>query len=368
MTPEHDRATDAAHDRSRAGKLLGAVLGVPLFYKLLVANSLIVILGAVAGTAVTAEFVRASPDRSTLELVGWLAALGTLVSVGVNALIIWWALVPVEVLERTANAVRAGDLDARAPISPLADRDFRRLTTTFNAMLDRSREHRARLRRLASETTRATEGERKRIALELHDGTAQDLAALLIHVRVLADSQDADQRRSQLVALREQLARTLEGVRRTAHALRPEALEELGLAAALQRHARSLESECDARVHVWGPPNDVRLSRDAELAAYRIVQEAMTNAARHAEASRIGVRAVRERDDLVITVEDDGRGFDVEEAMSSRERLGLFGMGERAAFFDGEVEIRSRRGSGTTVRVTMPLVERLTPSGGPYDE
>jgi two-component system sensor histidine kinase UhpB len=353
---------DEARGASRSGGFLQAVLGVPLFYKLLVANSLVVIFGAIVGTAVTAEFVRASPERSTLELVGWLAAIGTLISVGVNAAIIRWALVPLGELERTANAVRAGELDARARVSPLADRDFRRLTGTFNAMLDRAREHRARLSRIASEATRATEAERKRIARELHDGTAQDLAALLVHVRMLADSQDAEERQSRLVALRQQLAGTLKEVRRTAHALRPEALEELGLGAAIQRHARSIEAESDARVEVLGLPTQLRLAPDVELAAYRVVQEAMTNAARHAHASRIGVHVRREHDDLEILVEDDGRGFDVEEAMSDRERLGLFGMRERAAYFDGRVEIRSRPGSGTSVRLILPLTERLSPS------
>jgi hypothetical protein len=95
---------DEARGASRSGGFLQAVLGVPLFYKLLVANSLVVIFGAVVGTAVTAEFVRASPERSTLELVGWLAAIGTLISVGVNAAIIRWALELPERHERDARA------------------------------------------------------------------------------------------------------------------------------------------------------------------------------------------------------------------------------------------------------------------------
>src|SRR5690606_18352504 len=117
-------------------RLLRGPLRVPLFVKILVANSVIVIAAVAAGAALAAEFVRAQPERLTLELVGLVALAGVLASIIVNALIIRLALSPLDLLERTAEAVRAGDLDARAPISPLADRGLERLTRTFNAMLD----------------------------------------------------------------------------------------------------------------------------------------------------------------------------------------------------------------------------------------
>lgn len=331
-----------------------AVLGVPLFYKLLIANSVIVIAGAVAGSALTAEFVRAAPERSTIELVGWLAALGVLVSVAVNALILRWALAPVWQLEETANAASSGELDARATISPLADRDFRRLTETFNAMLDRGRDHRRRLRDLAAEATRAAESERKRIARELHDDTAQSLAALLVRLRLL-DVDERDDRRARIQELRDQLAGTLEQVRRTAHALRPETLEDLGLEAAIEHHARALAHERDLQLDLVPPPADLPITPEAELSLYRIIQEAMTNAARHSGASTLRVRAWREGDRLVTTIQDDGHGFDVEQAMQRRGRLGLFGMKERASHFGGRVDIRSTPGQGTTVRVSLPV-------------
>src|SRR5690606_12357542 len=116
--------------------IVRAALRVPLFVKILVANSAIVIAAVAAGTALAAEFARAQPERSTLELVGAVALAGVLVSVAVNAVILRLALSPLDLLARRAEAVRAGDLDARAPVSPLADRGLERLTRTLNAMLD----------------------------------------------------------------------------------------------------------------------------------------------------------------------------------------------------------------------------------------
>ncbi|MGH7481709.1 MAG: sensor histidine kinase, partial [Longimicrobiales bacterium] len=129
----------------------------------------------------------------------------------------------------------------------------------------------------------------------------------------------------------------------------------LGLGAAIERHARRIEQRGDVRVDVVAPPAGRLLGADTELALYRIVQEAMTNAARHAHARTIRVRSWREDGELVTVIEDDGRGFDVEASVNNRDRLGLFGMEERAAYFGGRLEIISDVGAGTTVRVTLPL-------------
>ena len=125
--------------QGRTGGPIGTLLRLRLFYKLLFANSAIIVLGAILGTLMTAEFVRAEPQHSTAELVGWFGMAGVVVSVVVNAAILRLALRPLDGLESVANAVREGDLDARAPLSPLADREFSRLTETFNDMVRGSR-------------------------------------------------------------------------------------------------------------------------------------------------------------------------------------------------------------------------------------
>src|SRR5690606_6374154 len=141
------------------------------------------ILGAIAGTATTIRFLRVATDHSPAELIVLFAAAGTVLSVLVNAIILRLALDPLSILERTAKRVQDGDTDARAPYSPFADRDLTHLTWTFNGMLESLSLYRRQIREVAARALNASEEERKRIARELHDETAQTLAALLIRLR-----------------------------------------------------------------------------------------------------------------------------------------------------------------------------------------
>ncbi len=333
-----------------------ALLRVPLFYKILLANAAIVIAGAAVGTVVTAEFVRAAPRRSTLELVGLLALVGVAVSILVNALILRLALVPLRLLERTADRVQRGDPEARAPLSPLADQGLERLTRTVNGMLDTLAAYRGRLREIAARALHAEEEERKRIARELHDETAQSLAALLIRLRLLRRADDPEARGALLEQARGEILATIEGIRRFARGLRPPALDELGLVPAVEAHARTLGEAAGIRVQVEAEPLDGLLPAEAELAVYRIVQEALSNVVRHSGAGEARVRFERVPGAVVVTVEDRGRGFEVAEGVGAGGRgLGLFGMRERAEYVGGRVEIESAPGAGTRVRVEVPV-------------
>lgn len=333
-----------------------ALLRIPLFYKILLANAAIVILGSVFGSALTAAYVRDAPGRSTLELVGVLAAVGVGVTLAVNALILHLALTPLQHLERVARCVQRGDLAARAPLSPLADRELERLIRTFNGMLDATDAYRRRLRDVAVRSLNAAEEERKRVARELHDETAQTLAALLIRIRVARGRPEAEALEPLLDGMRAEVARALEEVRRFALGLRPPALDELGLVPALETHARTLSEATSVPIAVRAHSLEGMLSPEAELALYRIVQEALSNVVRHAAARRVELR-LEHLDGLVtVTVEDDGRGFDVARQMrSDGGGLGLFGMQERAAYLGGRVEIRSRPGGGTSVHAEIPV-------------
>jgi two-component system sensor histidine kinase UhpB len=210
-----------------------------------------------------------------------------------------------------------------------------------------AQEQEERLRRLSAQVMRAQEEERKRVARELHDDTAQALTALLVHLRVLENSAPDDETRRRLRELRELTSSTLEGVRRLALDLRPSALDHFGLTAALAASAEEFSKR-------WGIP--VHLPPDVELALYRTTQEALSNVAKHARASRVSIALRRLGERLVLRVEDDGKGFRPEEVMASRERgLGLFGMQERLALVGGSLEIRSRPGAGTEVLAQVPL-------------
>ncbi|HEX7049537.1 MAG TPA: sensor histidine kinase [Longimicrobiales bacterium] len=334
------------------------LLRFPLFWKILIANVGIVILGVAVGTAITAGVVRDDPGRSLTELVGLLALAGVLLSGLVNALILRLALSPIALLERTARAVQTGDFDARAPISPLADRSLERLTRTFNAMLDGLAGYRERLREMAARALRAEEEERKRIARELHDETAQSLAALLIRLRLVRGAGEPERRDALLEEARAELSRTLEGIRRYARGLRPPALDELGLVPAIAAHARSVADATGLSISVDAPRLGGLLSPEAELALYRMTQEALSNVARHAEATEARITLQRVGHDVVVTIEDDGRGFAVDSVLRGRGRgLGLFGMRERAAYVGGEVDIESEPGRGTRVRIRIPIHE-----------
>jgi two-component system sensor histidine kinase UhpB len=342
-------------DRLRLPRPVRWALRVPLYYKILLANATLVLVGSVVGSLVTADYVRRHPGASVLDLVGALAVGGILATVLVNAVILRLALHPLDALERTAARVQRGDLDARVPLSPVADRELDRLTRTFNNMLDSGARNRERLRAVAATALNAAEEERKRIARELHDETAQFLAALLIRIRVVRNANDPEALETLLEDMRREIGQALEGVRRFARGLRPPALDELGLIPAIESHVRSIRAITEIDLSLEADEEVDGLPPEAELAVYRIVQEALSNVVRHSGATRAAVRVAREPDRLVVTVEDDGQGFDVPEVRAAGRGLGLFGMGERAAYLGGRVDVQSAPGTGTRVRAEIPL-------------
>ena len=342
--------------RSFGNWLLTRLLRLSLFYKILIANGAIVLASTITATALT----RAALRSGAAVPVFLMAAAAVLLTLLVNALILRIALRPLELLEGAAAEVHDGNLDARVPYSPLRDPQMDRLTRTFNSMLDRLEGYRQRLSGVAARALMAEEQERKRIARELHDDTAQTLAALLIRLRIARSEADPAARDDALDHFREEVGEALERIRRFARGLRPPALEELGVAAALESHVRSLSESIGIPIRIETHPIDGRLSPDAELAFYRIAQEAISNAVRHANPERVQVRIGEDADGVTLSVSDDGSGFDLR-AVTAREDggLGLFGMNERAAYFGGQVNIDSEPGVGTTVRATIPTADRM---------
>lgn len=339
-------------------KWVQALLRVPLFYKILIANVSILIAAVVVGTALTASFVRASPGSSTLELMGLVSAIGVVITILVNAVILRVALSPLAHLGETATRVQNGELDARSPYSPIADRELTQLTWTFNGMLDSLAMYRRRLREIAARALNAEEAERKRIARELHDETAQTLAAILIQLRLARGAPSGEARDTMLDGVKKEISRALDGIRRFARGLRPPALDELGLVAAIDSHIRLLQEAVGLEIVLDADPIGGLLTPEAELALYRIVQEALSNALRHAQATRATVTIRRHPGYITATISDDGRGFSLEEAMAGTDSgLGLFGMQERAGYIGGRLEIRSAPGEGTTVEIEIPYSE-----------
>ncbi len=221
--------------------------------------------------------------------------------------------------------------------------------------LVKARQYQIRLRQMSSHVLTAQEEERNRIARELHDDTAQALTSVLVRLRLIERSADDKQLRSALAELRDLTVETLEGVRRLAIDLRPPMLDDLGLEAALQAHVQDFSRRWPIRA-TFTSSRMGRLPPDVELVLYRIVQEALTNVAKHAKASRVEARLTRSGRTLRMLIEDDGCGFDVEATKGSRESgLGLFGMEERLALIGGTLKVDSAVGRGTRVSAEVPL-------------
>jgi two-component system sensor histidine kinase UhpB len=335
---------------------LGRLLALPIFTKVLVGNCLIVFLGAVFGTLLTAQTVRATPDDSHVELVVVFAMIGAALSVAVNFVVLKAALRPLDVIARTVEEVRKGNLLARAERDPFSDPQLENLRETLNAMLDRLDEHGTRLRAMSSQIITAQEEERLRIARELHDETAQALASLLVRQRVAERSQDPEALQRTMADLRALTSDALEGVRRMALELRPTMLDDLGLVAALDACARQFSQRTGLPVEFRAIGRPERLPPEVELVVYRVVQEALSNVARHSGATRAEVSLAADAATLAVTVADDGRGFDPLAALDSRQQsLGLFGMRERAALVGGRLSIESAPERGTRVQLEIPV-------------
>jgi signal transduction histidine kinase len=198
-----------------------------------------------------------------------------------------------------------------------------------------------------------------RVSRELHDDTGQALTLLLVRLQLVENMVRDDEVRRELAELRALVADTLDGVRRLALDLAPSALDDLGLAAAIRWLVRRVEEETDLEVETTVDCDGAGLEREVAIAVFRVAQEALTNVVRHAHARHLRVRLVRRAHTLVLTVEDDGRGFDTA-AIRSRpaSSVGLFGMTERVALIGGELAISSAAGGGTIVRANVPLEAR----------
>jgi len=201
----------------------------------------------------------------------------------------------------------------------------------------------------------AEDQERRRIARELHDETGQSLTTLLVGLRAIGDITGLAEVRSMAQRLREVAAHTVDDVGRLARGLHPAVLDDKGLVAAARRHvsdfAKSFGVAVNLRVRGSVPR---RLSPLVQSTMYRILQEALTNVARHAQARAVAVVLKHENTELELVIQDDGVGFDPATVLNEALGLGLHGMQERVALLGGSVQIESRRGHGTLIRARIP--------------
>lgn len=195
--------------------------------------------------------------------------------------------------------------------------------------------------------------ERRRLARELHDETGQALTSILLGLRAVEDSGSTEEMRNAASGLRELVVGTLQDVRRLAVQLRPKALDDFGLAAALERLVQTFSEGSGIRVEFETGLGEERLLPEVETTLYRIVQEALTNIVKHAEASNVSILLVRRNGTASVVIEDDGQGFDPQK--TRQEGLGLMGMRERVELHDGRLTVETVPGSGTTLVAEVPL-------------
>ena len=198
----------------------------------------------------------------------------------------------------------------------------------------------------------AQEQERERLARELHDETGQALTSILLGLKSLEDIVSGDGAKEAVAVLRDRVVATLQDVRRLAVELRPKALDDFGLVPALDRLTEGFAEQTGIAVD-FEAGGIGRLPPEVETAVYRIVQEALTNVAKHADANSVSIVLTRPAAGVTAVIEDDGRGFDsrsVEEG-----RFGLQGMRERVALLGGSLRIESNAGAGTTIVVQLHL-------------
>ena len=207
----------------------------------------------------------------------------------------------------------------------------------------------------------AEEEERRRLARELHDEVGQHLTALGLEVQSLADNAGGNlaivERASLLRDMVNALGRALHSV---AVRLRPKVLDDFGLDAALAAYAEEWSQRTGIPVDVHASHGPERLPMAVESAIYRVVQEALTNVARHSGASHAGVVVERRDGSIVAIIEDSGRGFDLAELLTNpngRGRLGLLGVRERASLLGGSMDIETSPGGGTTLFVRIPIAD-----------
>jgi signal transduction histidine kinase len=218
------------------------------------------------------------------------------------------------------------------------------------------------LRALAARLQSAREEERTRIAREIHDELGQALTAIKIDLAALirdlpGDSGPQRQRSQSILKL---LDEAIQSVRRIATELRPGILDDLGLVAAVEWAAEEFQARTGTTCELSLPGVDIALDPERATALFRILQETLTNVARHTNATRVDIRLAQENGDLILEVNDNGQGIGEEHPSESRS-LGILGMRERALLLGGELTISGEPGKGTTVRVRIPQPNRKEP-------
>ena len=221
-------------------------------------------------------------------------------------------------------------------------------------MTDALREREMRIAELSGHLLHAQEEERKRISRELHDETGQALMVIRLYLGMLEASVAARTARAKIRETLEVVDRTIEGIRRIIGRLSPLVLQELGLIAAVRKEAKDLAKSTGVKARVTVSEEFGRLPAALETAIYRVVQEAMHNVAKHANASAVNIELSRDGNVVQLLIEDDGVGI-LLKPNPGRQTFGMAGMHERIGNLGGKMKVTSARGQGTRIEISAPV-------------
>lgn len=317
---------------------------VPMLWRVFAANA--AVLAVAFAVLALAPLEIHAPIRLD-EVV--ILFVGLVLMLLIDFLLLRQTLSPLGRLARVMAAVDLRRPGQRASGFERSSPELLELAEAFNRMLDRLEHER---RDSAARVLSAQEGERLRIARELHDELGQTLTAVALRAEHRARQSGEDG--SEFAELAETVQQSLADVRRISLELRPPALDELGLVNGLISLCARVEQESGMRVRRELAAPVPELPPDVELAVYRVAQEALTNAMRHADASEIDVSLTCSGGELVLAVRDNGRGF----PESMRDGGGLTGMRERAMLVRASLELDSSAGRGVIVTLRLPLSEQ----------
>jgi two-component system, NarL family, sensor histidine kinase UhpB len=335
-----------------------------LFQKVVIGNSMIMATGAIVGTWVTKTLV----EQSNFTVATLLVVLGISVSLATNFAIMRAAFRPLDKIQDTVDEVSRGNSYARVRGLTTGDPEIARLGETINMMLNRLEQdtrtierHSQQIQVMSAQVLRAQEEERRRIARELHDETSQALNALLLSIEMaeeaLRSTGTPGESLDKLTASKLLTTQTLDAVHNLAFDLRPTMLDDLGLVPSVRWFAKRQSETYGIQILVEVDGLDDRLPDQTEVALFRVVQEALTNVAKHANASLARVTLQRSNDGIELTVQDNGGGFEPDKVHS--DRLGLFGIQERVTLLGGRLAVDSSRGRGTRLAISVPCADMV---------
>jgi two-component system sensor histidine kinase UhpB len=316
-----------------------------LLTRVLIANLLLISVAVVAASLASNPNTQFE-DEST---VGLVLAFAIALTVLVNLLMIQRRFEP---LERLIDAMERADL-ARSGVDlgGLVDgrsetQEVQRLELAFRRMLERLDAER---RRTSSAALQAMEEERARVARDLHDEVNQSLTGVLLHLEAAREKAPPEVAR-ELGEIKGMANQAMQELLTLARALRPTALDDLGLKAALAGHVEEVARQTDIAASFEADGDFSAVEPETQLVAYRVAQESLSNVVSHSGAEHVRVRLTRTGEGLELTVSDDGHGFTLDDEASG---LGIPGMRERALLVGGELEIESKPPVGTRIRLRV---------------